>query len=147
MADPLTITGTAVGIVSFGIQVCQGLVTYCESWKSADDDIAHALKKINALENTLELLQHVLSNLSHFSANIVNDVNKSIVFCASGIRRLEAFLDKCHSSAPPNSVKGKAHRFTQKTLYPFKKATLQDLIVNVTDLQNNLQTSLQLLGL
>lgn len=147
MVDALTISGTAVGVVSLGIQVFQGLVTYYENWKSADDDIAHALNKINALESMLEHLQRFLSNPGHSNANIVDEVNKSIISCASDIDRLGAFLDKCHSLAPPNSVKGKAHRVAQKSLYSFKKATIRDLMVNLTDLQNNLHTSLQLLEL
>ena len=147
MADPASVVGTAVGVISLGIQVCQGLVSYYEKWRSFDDDIAHLHAKIDGLRITLENLEHTLPKLRSFSANILTDVETKILTSVHGIRKLEEVLAKCHSSVSANIVQQKGFRLVQKTFYPFKKATLQELKNNVTDLEHNLNTSLHCLTL
>lgn len=142
MGDPFSAAGTAVGIVSLGIQVCQGLVSYYDKWKSFDDDIAQLRTKLDGLSQTLKHLdKHIVPNFKHFNAEEVEDVEKKIQSCCGGIRKLEAILAKCQSSAPANTVQGKAYKLYQKTFYPLKKTTLQELN-NVTGLQDNLHSSL-----
>lgn len=79
MADLASLAGTAVGVISLGIQVCQGLVSYYKNWKSFDDDIAHLYAKIDGLRITLENLEHTLPKLRHLNANIMIDVEEKIV--------------------------------------------------------------------
>ena len=56
--------GSAVGIVSLGIQVCQGLLDYYHSWKSYRTDINTAYDCIADLHKTFALLQDTLSSSS-----------------------------------------------------------------------------------
>lgn len=147
MGDPFSAAGTAVGIISLGVQVCQGLISYYEKWKSFDDDIAHVQEKLNGLKKTLEKLEkHVVPKFRSSNAREVEDVDHKIRSCYNGIHQLKAILIKCQSSAPANNtVHGKAYRLLQKTFYPFKKATLLELNASVTSLQENLHSSLLLL--
>ena len=46
----------AVGVISLGIQVCQGLVSYCNAWKSHDKDIGDASERLVGLRYILETL-------------------------------------------------------------------------------------------
>jgi hypothetical protein len=147
MADPVSAAGTAVGVISLGIQTCQGLVSYCEKWKSFDDDIAHLQIQIDELRKTLENLDHILQKFQNSNVAILKDVEMKIVSANDGIRNLKAVLDKCHASGSPNSVQGKANKLWKHASYIFKKTTLQELKSNVTDLHYNLNTSLQTLGL
>ena len=147
MTDPASVVGTAVGVISLGIQVCQGLVSYYEKWKSFDDDIANLHAGINGLRITLENLEFTLPKFRNSNASIIADVEKKIVSSINGIRKLEDVLAKCHSSVSANIVQQKGYRLLQKTFYPFKKATIQDLNHNVTNLQHNLETSLHSLTL
>lgn len=147
MADPASIVGTAVGVLSLGIQVCQGLVSYYEKWKSFDDDIAHFHASIDGLRITLENLECTLPKFKNSSANIVADVEKKIIFSINGIRKLEEVLYKCNSSVSANITQQRGYRLVQKTFYPFKKATLQELSNNVMNLEHNLTTSLHSLTL
>lgn len=147
MADPASVAGTAVGVISLGIQICQGLVSYYEQWKSFDDDIAHLHAKIDGLRITLENLERTLRKFKNSNANIVKDVEEKIASSMQGIRKLEAVLTKCHSFPSANSVQQNGYRLIQKTFYPFKKATIQELKVSVTDLENNLKTSIHSLTL
>jgi hypothetical protein len=53
--------GTAVGIASFGIQACQGLLSYYEAWRSYYQDICDACNKASELKKTLALLNDTLT--------------------------------------------------------------------------------------
>ena len=147
MADPASIVGNAVGVISLGIQVCQGLVSYYHKWKPYDDDIAHLHTRIDGLRIPLKNLKHSLSKLSNSNAIILADVEMKISSSIKGIRKLEEFRNKCHSSVSANTVQQKEFELVHKTYYPFKKATLQELKNNVIDLELNLQTSLDCLTL
>ena len=138
MADPVSASGFAIGAVSLGIQVCQGLVRYYVDWKSYDADIDRILGKLRGLEETLENLKNRIMNFRGRTAKEVDDVNKKILSCGDSIHRLQVVLNKCCSSPSANSV----HKLFQKSLYPFKKSTLQELHASVKDLQENLDTSL-----
>lgn len=56
----MEVAGTAVGIASLGIQVCQGLLDYYNSWKSYDSDISSTYDAISDLSKTLILLKTTL---------------------------------------------------------------------------------------
>ncbi|MCJ1262511.1 hypothetical protein MMC22_002381 [Lobaria immixta] len=141
MGDPISAAASAVGIISLGLQVCQGLISYCESWKSRDADVAHAYDKINGLRNILERLELVVPRLDFSNGKIVQDVNSSIVSCTNGIEKLREMLGKCDSYASQGFIL----KHAQKALYPFKKEILQSLKATVTDLQDNLSSSLHVI--
>lgn len=147
MADPASVVGTTVGVISLGIQVCQGLVSYYEKWKSFDDDIAHLHASIDGLRITLKNLEHTLPKFRSSNANIMADVEQKVVFSINGIRKLEEVLIKRHSSVSASIVQQKGYRLVQKTFYPLKKATIFELKSNLTDLEHNLKTSLHSLTL
>ena len=142
MGDPFSAAGTAVGIVSLGIQVCQGLISYYDKWKTFDADIAQIQDKLDGLKGTLENLdRNIIPKFRRSNAREAEDVERKILSCSTSIHSLKTVLHKCQS-APTNTVHGKAYKLLQKTFYPFKKATLQELKDCVTGLQENLQTSL-----
>ncbi|KAL2222433.1 hypothetical protein M432DRAFT_586457 [Thermoascus aurantiacus ATCC 26904] len=60
MTDPLSVTSGAVGIVSFGLSVCQGIISYCGSWKDRDQEISSILNKAGGLRQTLQVLENFL---------------------------------------------------------------------------------------
>lgn len=149
MADPFSVAGTAVGIISLGVQVCQSLISYYDKWKSFDDDIVQIQDKLNGLKQTLEILERqIVPKFKSSNAREIEDVDKKILSCCNGIDKLRVILTQCQSSAAAsNIVQREASRFFQKTLYPFKKTTLLELNRSVSSLQENLHTSLLLLML
>lgn len=48
----LGIAGSAVGVASLGLQVCQGLLKYYNNWKDYNEDMAIAYRSIETLEET-----------------------------------------------------------------------------------------------
>ncbi len=138
MGDPVSAAGFSVGVISLGIQVCQGLVSYYGDWKSYDDDIDRIHGKLRTLEGTFDNLRKEILKLRSATPKEVNDVNEKILSCDEGIHKLQAVLNKCWSSPSANTV----NKFLQKTLYPFRKTTLKDLNAGVQDLQSDLDTGL-----
>jgi hypothetical protein len=39
MGDPFSVAGSAVGVISLGLTVCQGLLTYYGQFKAYDEEI------------------------------------------------------------------------------------------------------------
>ena len=48
--------GTAVGVISLGIQVCEGILKYYRDWKGYEDDIQGTYTEIDHLAKTFALL-------------------------------------------------------------------------------------------
>lgn len=46
MSDPLSVAGTAVGIASLGIQVCQGLIKYLQAVNDRNEEIKDAVRDV-----------------------------------------------------------------------------------------------------
>ena len=94
MADPLSITGVAVGLVSLGLEVCQGLTEYYESWKTHDDDIRRALEKIDSLSSTLRALEGILNQPDVSSLSTAHNAQSIMVSVRTGIKAAQDILDK-----------------------------------------------------
>ncbi|CEL01110.1 hypothetical protein ASPCAL00702 [Aspergillus calidoustus] len=60
MADPFSIAGSTVGVISLGLQVCGLLITYCRSVKDADQDIRSIPNKASGLRVPLKTLRDIL---------------------------------------------------------------------------------------
>lgn len=56
----MDVAGTAVGVASLGIQVCQGLRSYYDDWKTYDADISSTYSTITDLSKTLMILKSTL---------------------------------------------------------------------------------------
>lgn len=62
MADPLSFTGTAVGIVSLVLSVWNGLLQYYSAWKDFDNDVLDIYNRLEDLSKTFKLLGSVIKN-------------------------------------------------------------------------------------
>ncbi|KAJ8122871.1 hypothetical protein ONZ43_g1048 [Nemania bipapillata] len=118
MADPFSLTGTAVGIVSLGIQVAQSLYNYYTALKSQDSDIAYTRKKLNSL---LEILD-----------------------CLNCIQELQDDVIKFEKT-PVDSNLSIAKSTARRLAYPFRKSTLEKLGENIDEIIFRLKLALQLL--
>ena len=58
----MQVDSSAVGIASLGIQICQGLLSYYDAWRSYDSDVSNAYDAIDDLSRTLALLKASLDS-------------------------------------------------------------------------------------
>lgn len=111
--------GSAVGIASLGIQICQGLISYYHDWRSYHDDISPACDKVSSLERTFALLREILGQDS-LNAERTAQVRDSLLSCKDTIRALEKRCAKVQASSQPESLHERAAAVTKRALYPFK---------------------------
>lgn len=139
-------TGSAVGIASLGIQICQGLISYYHDWRNYHDDISAACDKVTSLERTFALLKEILGQDS-LNAEQTAQVRDSLLSCNDSIRALEKRCAKVQASSQPLNLRERAAAVTKRALYPFKASTLAKVSEAVNDVLDQLALAVQTLHL
>lgn len=141
------VLGTAVGVISLGIQVCGGLIAYYDSWKDCPKEVSTAQEQVVDLQKTLEASRTALASISALGAvqDAMSRVEQSILACRSGIQELSSKLAKVQQVKPSIGLGVKAQREMQRLLYPFRANTLMKLRDLCTDLRSRLDIALQIL--
>ncbi|KAF2111883.1 hypothetical protein BDV96DRAFT_179764 [Lophiotrema nucula] len=148
MADPFSVTGTAVGITSLGIQVCQGLVQYYSQARSYHDDIDAAIQQVEGLEGILKGLSRVGLETSRDgdSSEASEKLETAMRACQSCLRSLEEQLKKCRATKEPERLQDHVKLIRKRLLWPFKKDTIASLQVTLDRMQANVELALHILG-
>lgn len=129
----------SVGVISLGLQVCQGLVQYYRSWKDCPRDVAVTLESLYGLEKTFNVLGTAIKNPAQ-SQDIILLVEQRIDSCRDGVKKLQKRLDKFGDA--PDGRQSKISGYIQRTLYPFRESTLAKMREIVRDLTENLDLTL-----
>ena len=153
MTDPFSAASGAIGVISLGITVCQGLIDYYNAWNGQDEEIKQTLESIAALSKTLVLLRNALGNrqLDRVSKT---QLEENIKLCEAGIRALKKKLTKIQyddtslsGSTKTSKVPGSVRRFYDRAKYPFKQSTIVKLREIVSETRANLQLAAAVLHL
>ncbi|KAK2781391.1 hypothetical protein FQN53_000582 [Emmonsiellopsis sp. PD_33] len=142
--DPFSITGSAVGVISLGLTVCQGLVKYYQSWKDCPDDIKAMADSIENLMESLRLIDHQLKS-GHLKPDLVSQVETSIKSCQDKMLDLNNELEKLKEEAGSGKLKQKLSIQSRRLQYPFKQPTIQRLGEKVSGLRGNISVALDAL--
>ena len=137
--DPLSIASASVGILSFGLTICHGLLEYYHSWKDAEGDVAKMYHAIQGLAKTLIIIKLTVEH-KVFNRSIVSQIEESIGSTAAGIMSLKKKLDKIRISSSQDGWKEKSKVQFRRALFPFKESTL----VKLKELSNELRENLSL---
>jgi hypothetical protein len=141
----MEVGGTAVGIASLGIQVCQGLLDYYDSWKSYGSDISSTYNAITDLTKTLILLRTTLQQQA--DEERVRRVRTCVNNCEDALLELDKKRHSLQEYSQPEGLRQKMRSGLQRSWYPFRKETLEALKASVTDVQERLKLALQVLQL
>lgn len=147
MSDALSVVGSAVGIISLGIQVCQGLVSYLQSFKSQDQEIQDSIKEAQTIVSLFNSLKDVLLRLDQHSARVIAVVD-CLNDCEKKLRELQLFLLKLQKSSEPTKktrqkIKDARHSFA----YPFLEGKLLSLRQSLQNLLQNLDLAVNIASL
>lgn len=142
--DPLSIASASVGILSFGLTVCHGLLEYYSSWKDAEGDVAKMYLAIQGLAKTLVLVKSTIEH-KEFNRNIVSQIEESIGSTEAGIISLKKKLDKIRISSTQDGWKEKSKVQFRRALFPFKESTLVKLKELSNELRENLSLAMNIL--
>ena len=150
MVDPLSIVGSTAGIVSLGLQVCGGLITYCRAWRSHDKDIEEVLDKLTDLESTLKTLTGILSIVEGLDDNRTNTLQAArpkIHSCVTNLEKLRLALIDFESICQPTGVLDKIHNVRLRGMSFFNREKLKGLGRSATETQVNLSDANRILSL
>jgi hypothetical protein len=152
MADPLSIAGSAVGIVSIGLQVTSDFLRYLSSFKNQAKELSAVNNKLSGLQSSLRVLESTLKSIPDVSsarAQTIQLVNESIAACTEGVENLKGFWDKCggNLTVEDGNISAGLKKLKAKVAFPFNRDALQDLERIVNGLQENVGTSLAVLGM
>lgn len=130
---------SVVGIVSLGIQVCQGITWYYGEWKDCPDDVMRMVDSVKSLRKTLELFEPILSD-KEIETDPKQRVEECIIACSEAIRCLGTERKKFDE---PAKIKWVVRRLT----YPFKASTLSKLQESADEVLDRLSMVVQALDL
>ena len=145
MAEAFGVAGSAVGVISLGIQVCEGLLTYYESWKGCHQDIENTSKSIASLTETLELVSRVVRNRKGQGEPVEQQISSIVVRCLTGIEALSKELEGFEKYPESADIRSKIKSHMRRLYYPFKESTLAKLRDSVHDVRDDLVPALAVL--
>lgn len=143
MVDP----GTAVGVISLGLQVLQSLATYYSQFASFSAEITAVVERIQSLCVIIDSLDGAVQRLQR-DEPISAAVRQCIDACKAGIWDLEVYQKKCGEiTLIPTTIEDKIRLVRKRLLFPFRKGTLEDLQKILDRLQSNVDTIVHALHL
>ncbi len=149
MGEPLTIIASTAGIVSFGLQVCGGLINYCRAWKSQHRDIEEALDHLTDLESTLKHLSGILSeveSLDDTNSDSLAEARHKVRSCTAALDKLHGILIESEAIDQPAGVLDKLHNVRLRSMFWFNKEKLKGLRASVSETQGNLGNAILILS-
>jgi hypothetical protein len=142
----LGVAASVVGIMSFGIQIAQGLLQYYESWRDQDSDVADMCASLDSLSRTLAVLSETFQRHDPPSMTIQKRVVESVDCINIAMKKLENELEKVQNiESPIPGVRATIRRHVRRTLYPFKEETLRKIRNAVSEARSDLNLTLQVL--
>ncbi|KAL4964055.1 uncharacterized protein BDV14DRAFT_201306 [Aspergillus stella-maris] len=144
MSDPLSAAASAVGVISLGLQVCQHLVTYCQAYKSYDQDIERIRITAQGLKQPLKDLRDLIEESEVVNTEITADLGEKALGLGRMIDSLKKTLVRFHVEMPVSGLTGKVKGHLSKAVYPFRRATLKDMLEDLNKIQAVLQTTLSI---
>ncbi|KAL9084611.1 MAG: hypothetical protein Q9165_007966 [Trypethelium subeluteriae] len=142
----MDVAGSAVGIASLGIQICQGLLSYYDIWKGYHSDISSTYESIDDLSRTLTLLEASLHN-DELDKEKKDRVKSCLRLCEKSLVKLSKKSQKLRNHEQPDGLRQSAWADLQRAWYPFRSSTLAKLREIVADVRGRLELAVQVLQL
>ncbi|KAI9703670.1 MAG: hypothetical protein M1836_007440 [Candelina mexicana] len=148
MVDPFSVAGSAAGIISLGLQVCGGLITYCRAWRSHHKDIEGTVEKLTELQFTLKHVADILSVVEDVNDNAPNNLRiaqNKIRSCTKSLNKLHSILMQSETISQPAGVLDKAHNIRLRSRSFFDQEKFRGLRTSVAEININLGFATQFL--
>lgn len=143
----LAVAGSAIGIISASIQVCQGLISYYDSWKGCHQDIANTADTIATFSGILKTVIAVLERQGDGRALFNKQIDDVVSQCKKHTDKLSMELAKFERYPQSAELRYRIQSHFRRLYYPFKEGTLAGLRDTVHDARSNLLSALATLQL
>ncbi len=147
MTDPISVAGTAVGVISLGIQVTQSLVNFYNSYRDQHADLNHTVTRLDRLLDTFQCLKKTVSD-RRFQADelsMIENIEMSIKNCEELIQELQDECQKFNKTSI--GITAAVKLAGRRATYPFRQSTLQKLDEDIGEIRANLSLALDVLQL
>ena len=147
MPETISLAGTVVGLVSYGISTIQSLITFYDSYKSQYSALAGTVKRLDSLSETFRQLEKAVSDRDFQSEQqtLIKSIKEYIEACEEIIDELQ---EECRKFEKSSSGIGATVRHAgRRATYPFRESTLQKLDENIGEIRYNLSSALDVLQL
>ncbi|KAF5717148.1 hypothetical protein FMUND_5966 [Fusarium mundagurra] len=139
--------GTAIGIISFGLQLYTGLSEYLDAVKGREEDLLQAKNNARTLQCSLKAIEDTMSQVNG-NAMAQDAVEECKSSCESELKALHELLNDLQGKPiNPSDPVSKARGSMQKLSYPFKKKNIARLEERLKSANNVLKTALSALQL
>lgn len=143
----MEIVGTAVGVVSLGLQLCTSVSDYLDGLKCARYEIASVSRQLECLGIALEILQTGLQRIGPIEEAAEHAVQRCVGSVEAEMKELSGFLDDVKHQVPGEGVRSWIVEQKKKAYYPFSRASLQKLETRLTAVNTVLSTAIQAMDL
>jgi hypothetical protein len=145
MSDPLSVAGTAVGITSLGIQVCQGLIQYLRAVRGRKQDLREGVREI---EQVVSLLYSLNSHLPKINpetgtAPLRNCLNN----CYGKLENLQEVLGELDDAKHSSKVTRRAANAMRSVTYPFQQEKLTAIRQSLRSVLDDLNLIISIISL
>ncbi|EFQ26653.1 uncharacterized protein GLRG_02473 [Colletotrichum graminicola M1.001] len=145
MSDPLSVTGSVVGIISLGLQVTQSLYNYYTAINAQYSDVTHTARKLKDLLEILNCLQtHLSGRVKVDGTHVLKNIESNIRQCEEYIQELQEESRKFERE-PVDGIRTAIRATGRRLAYPFRESTLKKLDEDIDELVIHLSLALQLL--
>lgn len=138
MAEPLSIAGSTIGIVSFGITVCKDLVAFIDHVKDGNSEKSQISRRMDQLANCLEQLQSVVDATKSPDEDIISCADPAINACVTALERVREKLPSPSQKSGKGSFSSYMREWKTNLAYPFRRGELLSLKEMVEGFQQNL---------
>lgn len=146
MADGLSLAASVAGLVSLGLQVTQGIVSYVDALESRQQELRSVQQQNDALSSALAVIESASAQLQGQHQHAAAAVSQNLLACTEhleAVKKLLAELAHCDTSTWWKRVKNQK----KKLSYAFDRPKLQGLAQRLEDANCALQLALAGLGL
>ncbi|KAI2473112.1 hypothetical protein F4781DRAFT_381920 [Annulohypoxylon bovei var. microspora] len=144
MPDPLSVAGTAVGVASLGIQVCQSLISYWRSIEGRKQEITDGLREVQTLLSVFHSLNEILPQIDQRRSNDSHAIRECLKDSEKVYQELEQLLIELRGSSTSSKIKGKMKDTGRSVVYPFRREKLTSLRQTLQGLLNNLHLAVSI---
>lgn len=149
MGDPFSLASSAMGVISLGLSVCQGLNSYYASYKSYSQETQAASCQVQTLGEILQLIKKRLVDIQELDGSLQPECKiaaRTIQQCKPNIEALKKILQGCQADSPVRRFQKVAQKLDQ-IIFPLRRATLDSLLATMDKFQGQLNFVLQALNM
>ncbi|RMJ18082.1 hypothetical protein CDV36_002229 [Fusarium kuroshium] len=147
MSDPLSVAGTAVGITSLGIQVCQSLVWYLRSVNGRKAEIAEDLSEVQSLISIFYALNDILPKINQTRCIEATTIKRCLEDSEGKLLELQQLLIRLRGPEQCTTNREKMREAGRTLVYPFRADTLKSLRQSLRVLLSNLNLAIDITSL